>query len=268
MKQTYVARVVRAFPTILKIGFHELVAYRAEVLIWILSTTMPLVMLAMWASIAREAPVGRFDENTFAAYFMVTLIVRQLASSWVVWELNFSIRSGALSGHLMKPIGPLWQFAGTNLGVIPFRAAVLIPVCIIFFFYYPMMHLSLNIQSILLFIVTLFFAWVLLFLIQSIIGTLALYTEQSLAIQEAWFGLWSLLSGYLIPLEIFPFGKAIVQWLPFRYCGSLPTEILIGHLQGKDLQKALLCQAAYILFFLALATWQWNRSLRRFEAYG
>src|SRR5438874_2580535 len=38
--------VMRAFPTLMRIGFAEAVAYRAEMFVWILATTMPLVTLA------------------------------------------------------------------------------------------------------------------------------------------------------------------------------------------------------------------------------
>ena len=74
-------RELKMFPTMLRIGFADLFAYRAQVFIWILTTTMPLVMYAMWSSLAREAPLGRFDEATFAGYFLSTLVVRQLSSS-------------------------------------------------------------------------------------------------------------------------------------------------------------------------------------------
>ena len=33
---------LRAIPTLLKIGFLEAVAYRAEMLVWVFATTMPL----------------------------------------------------------------------------------------------------------------------------------------------------------------------------------------------------------------------------------
>ena len=119
---------LRAFPTMLRVGFAELVAYRGEVFIWILTTTMPLIMYAMWSTIAREAPIGRFDEATFAAYFLSTLVVRQLASAWIVWELNYMIRHGNLSTVLLKPVHPLVFFAAQNLGAVPFRALILVPL--------------------------------------------------------------------------------------------------------------------------------------------
>ncbi len=51
---------LRAVQTMIRIGFVEALAYRAEMLVWILATTMPLVMLALWHAVAREAPIGRF----------------------------------------------------------------------------------------------------------------------------------------------------------------------------------------------------------------
>lgn len=258
---------LRAFPTLLKIGFAELAAYRGEVLIWIFTTTMPLIMYAMWATLAAEAPVGRFDEATFAAYFLSTLVVRQLSASWIVWELNYMIRTGAFSPLLLRPIHPLWYFSAQNLGAVPFRILVLIPVVAGAMFFHGGIHFSSAPVHILLFIWTTFLAWALTFLVQSVFGLLALYTEQSLSFQDAWFGLWALFSGYLIPLSILPGGN-IAVWLPFRAMGSLPTEIILGHLEGSALLQAVALQLGWTAALLLVAVFFWGRALRRFEAYG
>ena len=65
-----------AFPTLLRVGFAEVVAYRAEFLVWILTTNMPLVMLALWTRSPPTAPVGRFDQREFTAYYLGVLVVR------------------------------------------------------------------------------------------------------------------------------------------------------------------------------------------------
>ena len=76
-------RALRAIPTLFRIGFAETVAYRGEFLIWILTTTMPLVMLALWTSVAAEAPFRGFTSEAFVAYYLATLIVRNLVGTWV-----------------------------------------------------------------------------------------------------------------------------------------------------------------------------------------
>src|SRR5207248_1153487 len=100
-------RLWRAYPTLLRIGLAEAVAYRAEFIVWMLSMTMPLVMLALMSAVAREAPVGRFDQAGFVSYYLVTLIVRQMSGAWVVWEMVREIREGTLSLRLLRPLHPL-----------------------------------------------------------------------------------------------------------------------------------------------------------------
>ena len=69
-------RALTAFPGLLRVGFASALAYRAEFLVWVLAYTTPLIMLALWTAVAAEAPVGRFREHDFAAYFTGTLLVR------------------------------------------------------------------------------------------------------------------------------------------------------------------------------------------------
>lgn len=259
---------MRAFGTMLRVGFAELAAYRGEVVIWILTTTMPLVMFALWSTLAREAPVGRYDEAAFAAYFLSTLVVRQLTSAWVVWELNYIIRTGALSGLLLRPVHPLWYFAAQNLGVVPFRALILTPLVAVALLVFQDLPLSPSPLHLALYLWSIAWAWLLTFLIQAMFGLLALYTQQSLSFQEAWFGLWALLSGYLLPLELAPRLHAVAVWLPFRAMGSLPTEIIIGHLEGEALLQGLLTQLAWVAVVLALVAFTWRRAVARYEAFG
>ena len=72
---------IRAVPTLLRIGFSEAVAYRAEMLVWVFATTMPLFMLMLWTPVAEAAPVvgqgGRqWGSGAFVAYFLSVFIVR------------------------------------------------------------------------------------------------------------------------------------------------------------------------------------------------
>src|SRR5205823_8024855 len=89
-----VMRTLRALPTLLRIGVAETVAYRAEFLVWILTMTMPLVMLGLWRSVASEAPFAHYQSRDFVAYYLANLIVRNLTSSWVAWQMSEEIRMG------------------------------------------------------------------------------------------------------------------------------------------------------------------------------
>jgi ABC-2 type transport system permease protein len=255
-------------PTMMRVGFANVLVYRAEVLIWILTTTMPLIMFAMWSTLAEEAPIGRFDEAMFASYFLAMLVVRQLSGAWVVWELNDKIRTGTLSVLLLRPVHPLLYFAIENLAAIPMRLVVLIPVVAAAIAFIPGIRFSSDPLHIALAFWAVALSWLLTFLIQAMIGLLALYTQQSLAFQEAWFGMWALFSGYLIPLELAPSIGQFARWLPFRSVGALSVEIALGHLEGTELTESILVQIAWVVIVLVMLRVLWSRAMRRFEAYG
>src|SRR3989442_1259947 len=116
-------RTLRALPTILKIGLAEAIAYRAEMLVWVLSTTMPFVMWVMWSAVAQVAPVvgqsgKQYGAATFSAYFLCTFIVRQLVSSWASWEMNWEVRQGTLGMRLLRPIHPVLSYAASHVAAI------------------------------------------------------------------------------------------------------------------------------------------------------
>jgi ABC-2 type transport system permease protein len=261
-------RELKIFPTMVRIGFADLFAWRAQVLIWILTTTMPLIMYEVWSTLAENGRVGRFDNRTFAAYFLSTLVVRQFASSWVVWELNEHIRTGQLAPMLLRPVHPLWFYASENIGALPFRIAVLTPLIGVAFVVLPDMAISPTPLHLALYVWTIALTWILTFFIQSMIGLAALYTQQSLSFQDAWFGLWAILSGYLIPLELLPGLAKVAVWLPFRSMGSLPTEIILGHLEGEALVQGVATQIVWVIICLFVVRFVWSRGIRRFEAYG
>ena len=59
-------RLTLASPTLMRVAWAEIVAYRAEMVIWILTATLPLVMLALWNAAAADGPIGAYGQVEFA----------------------------------------------------------------------------------------------------------------------------------------------------------------------------------------------------------
>jgi ABC-2 type transport system permease protein len=264
-----VARAARAYPSLLRVGFAESVAYRAEMLVWMLTTTMPLVSLALWSAVADVAPVGRFTSSRFAAYFLATLVVRQLTGSWIVWQMNQEIRTGTLSRRLLKPVHPLVAFSAENLSALPLRAALSLPITVLALFWIESGSLPRSPLTLGVLVISVFGAWLINFLTMAIIGTLAFFFESSTAVFEIWLCAFMLLSGYLVPLEIFPsWLRAASAVLPFRYTLAFPVEVMTGMLTGGAMLRDLAVQWAYVAGALALTTLGWRAGLKRFAAFG
>ena len=264
-----IGRAAKAFPTLLRVGVSEVVAYRAEFLVWILTTNMPLVMLAIWHAVAADGPVGRFDQRAFTAYYLGILAVRLLTSNWAVWQLSMEIKDGTLSAKLLRPIHPIFALCADHLSAVPMRAAVISPIVAILLATGWDRLLRHDPVLLLVLLASLVGAWLLIFFSMVLMGSLAFFVESALGIFELWLGVHAILSGYLIPLEALPhWVRGAAHVLPFRFMLGFPVETLVGLLDRRQALAALGAQWGYAMLFGALALRVWRLGLRRFAAFG
>lgn len=262
-------RTLRALPTLLRIGVAETVAYRAEFLVWILTTTQPLIMLGLWTSVAREAPFGSYSSADFVAYFLASLIVRQLTGNWVAWQMSEEVRSGTMAMRLLRPLHPFFAYAASHAAAIPFRSFIALPVALVLLASSGASAVSTEPLQLVLVVPSIAMAWLITFAILFAIGALAFFLTQTMAIANLYFGLYSLFSGYLMPLELLPpWIHDLARWLPFRFMLSAPVELLTRSLTGEDIAALFAGQLAWTAASLALALGVWRAGVRRFEAVG
>ena len=262
-------RTARALPTMLRVGLAEAVAYRAEFVVWLLSTNMPLVMLALWTAVARDAPVGRFGQREFVAYFLAALVVRLMTGAWVIWEVNQEIKSGTLAFRLLRPVHPLLAYACENVAAMPLRVVLSLPVALTLLFTLGGSHLTRDPLLWALFPITVVGAWLITFLAMSIVGALAFWIESAGSVFEIWMGLFGVFSGYLVPLELFPgWVTQLARALPFRYMLAFPVEMIIGLESRPRALAELSVQWLFVGLLLLGALGAWRLGLRRFAAFG
>ena len=183
--------------------WHLAIEYRIVLFIWMLSMVLPLVMMAAWLSIARDGSVGSFGPTEFVAYYVGAIVVRNLTGVWIIWELDADIRKGELSFKLLKPMNPIIHYMAQSLASKPIRGGIMIPILAVTAWMVSDVDFATSPVMILMLVLALAGTWALLFLIQYTIGLLGFWITHSLALNDAWFGFYSLLSGYLIPLELF-----------------------------------------------------------------
>lgn len=260
---------LKAFPTAMRVGFAEATAYRAEMVVWMLATTMPFIMLSITSAVAREAPLGRFGQKEFVAYYLMTFIVRQLTGSWAAWQMNYEIRNGTMAMKLLRPMHPVLAYAIENVAAMPLRVVVSIPIAVMAIVIAGTSFLPRDWVIWLMFPAALFGGWLITFLANVVIGCLALFMDSSLKLMDAYLAAFMVFSGYLLPVETFPpFLKAFTNWLPFRYQIGLPVELLTN---GHDRAGALALlgrQWLWIAVLLVVGDLVWRRGVKRFAAYG
>ncbi len=260
---------VKAFPTLMRVGFAEAVAYRAEMIVWVLSTTMPLIMMALWTAVARDAPIGRFGQDDFVAYFLATFIVRQLTGAWAAWQMNFEVKQGTLSMRLLRPLSPIVAYAVEHLAAIPMRVIVAVPIGVVLLLTVGADHVAHSPPLWIVFAFAVLGAFLMTFLVGIIIGTLCFFMESSLKVMDVWLAAYMVFSGYLIPIELFPASmERILEWLPFRYQIGFPVEVLTARYDLAGALTMLGRQWAYVAGLSLLARALWRAGLKRFAAFG
>jgi ABC-2 type transport system permease protein len=263
-----VKRVLRALPTLLRVAFVDVLAYRAEMIVWVLATTMPLVMMMLFTTVAKDGPVGRYGERAFVAYFLATFIARQITGSWISWQINFEVRQGTLAMRLLRPIHPLIAYSAESAAAVPFRVMVSIPVMAI-------LLLSVGDQLArdpvqwLLFVPAVVGGWLITLLVNLALGSLAFFLESSMKLMDVWLALFFVFSGYMIPVDLFPAGlREVVDHLPFRFQIALPVELMTGALGTRQALYLVAHQWLWVWIAFVVARFAWARGVARFAAFG
>jgi hypothetical protein len=76
--------------------------------------TEPVIYLVVWSTIAEQqgGSVGGFTPGTFAAYYIVWTLVRNMNIVFTPYGWEWRIREGMLSAELMRPMHPIhWDIA-------------------------------------------------------------------------------------------------------------------------------------------------------------
>ena len=267
-----VVRAAKAFPFMLQVSFSEAVAYRAEFLVWMLSTTMPFVQMALMRTIAAEHPVVGADRTygpaEFTGYFLAALLVRMLTGAWVVWEMSQEIRTGAFSMRLLRPIHPFLSDASDNLAAIPMRGLLGIPI-VVAMIVFSGGSTRVDPRLWLIAAATIAGAWLINFLVNCAMGCVAFFVENATSVFEVWLALWMIFSGYLFPLDLFPdWARGILEVLPFRLMMDLPVRCITGMITVHDALMGMVQQWLWIGALFMAAGGMWRLGMRKFSAVG
>ena len=150
-----------------------------------------------------EWPFKGYTSDSFVAYYLATLLVRQLTGNWVAWQMMEEIRMGTMAMRLLRPIHPFITYTASHLAALPFRSIVALPIVIILLATSgsrtrsPTIRCSSRCRC-----SRSAMAWLITFAILFAIGSLAFFMTQTMALSTLYFGLFSLFSGYLLPLDL------------------------------------------------------------------
>lgn len=228
----------------------------------------PVIYLVVWSSIARHqgGEVDGYTPGTFAAYYIVWTLVRNMNIVFTPFGWEERIREGQLSGHLVRPLHPIHYdlgfFAGWKVVVIMLWLPIAGVLTAIF-----RPELDPSLQQVVVFAAAIWGAYLIRSLLLWMLGMITFWTTRVSAIFEAYFAAELLLSGRLVPVSLMPeWVQQLARWLPFESCFGFPITSLVGPISDRELIEGLLRQAAWIAIGAGGVWAMWRRALVRYTA--
>ena len=266
---------LRKIRTFLSVYYSLMTTYRAEIFLWAIATSLPLIMMGVWIEAGAS---GHFpmNEAELTRYFIAVFIVRQFSIVWVIHDFEYHVVTGRLSPLLLQPINPVWRFIAPHLSEQLARLPFVVCLVALLLWLYPQAlsaqdgseeRWALVFNRIVLSGVMIYCAFALRFLMQYTLAMLAFWMERVTACDRLLMIPYLFLSGLIAPLEMFPENiRILATYTPFPYLVWFPASLLAG----GDIQilKPLIVITVWLLVFQLLARTVWRRGLYKYSAMG
>ena len=230
----------------------------------------PVIYLVVWSTVARAqgGTAGGYTPGDFAAYYIVWTLVRNMNIIFTPYGWEERIRTGELSGMLLRPVHPIHNdlgfFAGWKFVVI----VLWLPIAAI---------LSLLFQptfdprpiDVVVFAFAIWGAYLIRSVNYWILGMVTFWTTRVGPIFQLVFTAELLLSGRLVPLSLMPdWAQRLADVLPFKWTFGFPIEALVGRLPESELIGGLAMQVLWIVIGAIGVRVVWRFAIRHYGAVG
>lgn len=232
--------------------------------------TEPVVYLAVWTAVAdaKGGSVGGYTPGTLAAYFIVWTFVRNMNVVFTPYGFEWRIRTGQMSGMLLRPVHPIHHDLAYFAGWKIVWAVLWLPIAAaLTLLFRPTLHPE-PIEMV-VFSLAVVGAYLVRSLFQWLIGLVTFFTTRVAALFEIYAVAELMLSGRLVPMSLMPpWVRTVSAFLPFRWTFGFPIEALVGQLGTRALLLGLATQLLWIGVAVGLLRLVWRAAVRRYAAVG
>lgn len=230
----------------------------------------PVIYLVVWSTIARShgGQIEGFTPGTFAAYYIVWTLVRNMNIVLTPFAWEWRIKEGQFSGQLLRPVHPIHEDLASFIGWKFVVILLWLPIAgVLSLVFRP--ELSPSLLQCVVFGIAIWGAYLIRAIMQWSLGLITFWTTRVGAIFDAWYLSEMLLSGRLFPLQLMPDWMQRVSWfLPFRWTFGFPITTLTGPVTDRELFVGLALQCFWIAVAIAVMKLVWPRAVRQFSSVG
>lgn len=263
--------LVDIYATLFKTDLAVQFQYRAAMVIWLIGLVVqPVIYLVVWSTVAESqgGEVGGFTGADFAAYYIAMMVANHLTFTWVMFEFEYRVRTGAFSPLLLQPLHPIHRDIATNVAYKVMTLVVIVPVTgLLIWIFAP--RFELQGWAVALSVPALVLAFFTRFLVEWSLALAAFWTTRVNALNQVYFAAMLFLAGRIAPLELMPgWVQTLANVLPFRWMLAFPVELFLGRLTVEEAVHGLCMQAVGLTLALILISLVWGRGAKRYSAVG
>lgn len=250
-----------------KVSFRESFAYRIDVFSSIFSSAIFLLLyFYVWSAISSSGSISS-SLDRIMTYFVIGQVVGNTVFVNVEEYMGNKIRKGTIVNELKRPITIFSQAYFHEIGNFLFNfIAKAVPVAFLGIIF---LNLSLpNLFSSFLFLLSLFLAFNLVFLLSYSASMLIFWTKVEWSIRGSRNHIQKIFAGTLFPLFLVPDSFQLVfNVLPFKYMVDGPITVFTGQSLENSL-GVILAQLFWILILLVVAHFSWKKAKTKLTVQG
>jgi ABC-2 type transport system permease protein len=257
-----------------ELGFQAELEYRLNFLLSLLSAAYPVfIQYFLWTAIYLNTPgniVFGYTYQQMMAYTFLAGLVGRIVRTGFEYEIMEDVKSGKFSKFLVQPLGYFpYRIASYFGGKVPNLAILLAILAVVLIGLNAIWGVRVGLPRLLLFLVAIFLAVALNFLIFYAISAISFWLVEIGFLFEGIRIVFILFSGGIFPLEVFgPTFMRVMTFLPFMYTISFPIKVLNGTLTMNQVWQGIFVQLFWIGVMYLAASVLWPVGSKRFVSVG
>lgn len=263
---------------ILRTSIEERLVYRADFAFATLVRFLPIItQVFLWSAIYQATGptdpkvINGYTYGDMVAYSLLVMVSRAFSSMpGLTTGIARDVREGAIKKFLVQPIDLLdYLFWHRVAHKLVYYFVAFLPFGLVFWLCRGYFHGWPGLWVCLATFVSLILAFLVGFLIESLMGLCAFWFLEVSSLVFVYMLLSYFLSGHMLPLDWLPAPYADgIRLLPFKYLAFVPAAIWLEKYSDQQLVIELAEGFVWVLILVVLNRIALSRGLRRYSAFG
>ena len=267
---------LRKYYNICRVSLIERLAYRGDFFLATFLRFLPMVTtILLWEAVyagADASSVAGYTRRQMIAYLLLVHVSRMFSSMpGLAYGIARDIREGTLKKYLLQPLDMIGYLLSYRVAhKIAYICTAALPYGLLFFLCRSYLSVvAPDALTVLAYVVALLMGFVVGFFFETCMGMVGFWFLEVSSLMYVVNTVNFFVSGQMFPLDLLPAPvPALLRALPFQYLAYFPATVILGKVEGIDLVRGLLTEAAWAVFLIVLSRWLFRRGLRRYSAYG